>query len=98
MKIFISRVPENTTRKDLEKFIRDGMNGGMRKIPLFNAASNIRCRLVRITDDHTGLEELHGFAIIETSKPAEYVTERLTGKKLCGKPVSVHEYRRRTSK
>ncbi len=96
MKIFISRVPPKTNRKELERFIDQGLNTGIRKLPLFTCASVNRCEVVRILDESTGLSEIHGIADIDSEKPAGYVVEKLTGKRLCGKPVAVHEYRRRS--
>ncbi|MET0083822.1 MAG: hypothetical protein ABW079_12455 [Sedimenticola sp.] len=97
MKLFISRVPENTSSSELRLFIERGLNKGIRKLPVFSCVTVKSCRVVRLVDQRTGVHELHGIASIESYKSIDYVTGRLTGRKLAGKPVSVHEYQRRRS-
>ncbi|MET0100088.1 MAG: hypothetical protein ABW078_00005 [Sedimenticola sp.] len=97
MKIFISRVPKQTSRKELRTFVEDGLNSGLRKLPMFTCAAVSRCEIVHMVDDLTGVAEYHGLVEIDSSKPVGYVLERLIGKKLHGKPMSLHEYRKRTA-
>ena len=90
MKLFIPRIPAQTTRSDLYRFVESAGKG---RIPnLFSKKPEILSCEVVVIIEKNGLKERHGVVEIMPDKAAKAVVRRLHGKALNGKRVIVREY------
>ncbi|MEW8013221.1 MAG: hypothetical protein AB2807_00050 [Candidatus Sedimenticola endophacoides] len=96
MWIFISRLPKETSRKDVVQFINRALTPGWLMLPLTSRARLTQCEMMQIVDRDTGQAELHGLAKIEPGKMVPGIIERLNGAHLKGRRLDVHQYRHRS--
>ena len=90
MKLFIPRIPVQTTRSDLYRFVETAGKG---RIPnLFSKKPEILSCEVVVIIEKNGLKERHGVVEMMPDKAAKAVVRRLHGKALNGKRVIVREY------
>ena len=88
MKLFIRRIPEATTRKDLKKFIEEGLSRGFHWP--FSAKPTLHSyKIIKIRVRDTNEVEYHGLATIGPDKLGPAVIKHLHGRKLNGRAVLV---------
>ena len=95
MVIFIRKIPETASQKDLGEFIAAGLRrtGFLR---LFRKRQTQDCDILRIKDLDKDLVEYHGLAYIKDKRLAASLVKNLNGSKLKGKRVEVRRYYQRS--
>jgi hypothetical protein len=90
MKIIVTQIPENVTRRQLQEFLTHPfyLFDSIRLRSVDIAA----CDINTITDDRTGLEEWIGLARVSPEKSARHIIKRCHGRELDGKRVIVRQY------
>src|SRR5210317_294978 len=97
MWVFVRQIPKGSTREELGEFISKGLKRSWMFF-LFPSRTKVkRCEILQIFNPGTKSIENHGLVQIDPSKSALPVIERLSGRKLKGKPVEVRKYFRRSS-
>ena len=92
--LFLSAVPPGATRKELKRFVREGLvEAGYRGFGLLLAIS--RCSIFRLTDPVTGKSECHGLVQVKPASVALKAIDILNGKQLKGAKMAVRRYHQR---
>ena len=97
MWLFVSKLDQATTRKQLSRFIARGLRPGWALFPCPTRGKIRRCEILQIVDRDMDTVEFHGLAQIEPVKSALSAISRLHGSKLKGKSVEVRKFQRRAS-
>ena len=93
--LFLRRIPEGVTRKELKRFLRSRVEGlGSRPFSLRAAVCD--CSILCIIDPESGAREYHGLVEVQPAQAAMRAIEALNGKPLRGRPIEVHRYRHRS--
>jgi hypothetical protein len=93
--LFIRRLPEGVTRKELKQFIQTTVREfGERPFSLKAAVCN--CSIVCISDSEDGTREFHGLVEVQPAKAAIEAIRVLNGTKLHGVPLEVRRYQHRS--
>ena len=96
MWIFIRQVTKGTTREELSKFVTKGLRPSWLIIPIRSHTKVKRCEILQIFNPDTKNTEYHGLVLVDPSKAALPIINRLNGRELKGKLVEVHKYFRRS--
>ncbi|MEJ1297629.1 MAG: RNA-binding protein [Candidatus Sedimenticola sp. (ex Thyasira tokunagai)] len=91
-KIFIRKLPDNTRRQDLVRFIQQGLRSSLFGLSFLPHDELGDCHIIQITNKSAGTVEYHGIAEIFTAQDINGVIQRLNGKKLKRRPLEVHQY------
>ncbi len=97
MWFFVRMIRDQTSRKELRKFINKGLRPSWMFIPLPSPAKLKRCEILQIVHPESKTTEYHGLVQIEPSKSTQPVIERLGGRELQGKSIEIRKYFRRSS-
>ena len=93
MKLFIPRVPDDSSRKQLRNFIESGFK--TKWWDLFAKKPKIiSCELICITQNN-GIKEHHGLVEVVPDQAAREVIRRLHGKMFNNKRIIVRQYSER---
>jgi hypothetical protein len=93
--LFLRRIPEGVTRKELKRFLRSGVAGlGSQPFSLRTAVCD--CSILCITDPESGTREFHGLVEVQPAPTAMRAIEALNGEHLRGQPIEVRRYRHRS--
>ena len=97
MWVFLRQIPKGTTRDELGRFVSKGLKPSWMLFQLFQQAKVKRCEVLQIFNTDTRSTEYHGLVLIDPSKAALPVIERLNGREFKGKTIEVRKYFRRSS-
>ena len=97
MWVFVSKLDNTTTRKQLSRFIAKGLRPGWAPFPCPTRGEIRRCEILHIIDRDRDTIEFHGLAQIEPVKSALSAISRLHGSKFGGRQVEVRKFQRRAS-
>jgi hypothetical protein len=97
MDIFIRRLPEGTTRRDIQDFVLPALKPRWRLFGSRTAGKLSKVAILRIHDSNTGTVEFHGLIRIEPAMEGLAVIHRLNGTLLKSKRVEVRKYYRRSA-
>jgi RNA recognition motif-containing protein len=92
MKIFVRRIPRDTTKKELIDFV---LGPFVKKSWLSFKAVNpdlLACQIIKVTDQDTGVVEYHGILRVSPDDAAEKMIRRLNGQPLKQIKVAVRRY------
>ncbi len=92
MNIFIRRLPESTTYRELVNFVMGGLKPQPHKLQFRSSGQITRCEICRIHDKDSGLTEFHGMVRVEPSSAALRVINRLNGSSLKSKNMEVRKF------
>jgi hypothetical protein len=93
--IFLRKLPEGVTKKELKNFIKTTVKElDSRPFSLKTAVCN--CSILCISDPESGTREYHGLVEVQPATAAMRAIEALNGKRLRGQPVEVRRYRHRS--
>lgn len=93
--LFLRGLPQDLTCKELKTFVQGAVREpGIRPFALKTAVCN--CSIVRITDPHSGVSELHGPVEVQPATVAVRAIEQLNGQELKGARVEVRRYHHRS--
>jgi len=97
MYIFVRRIPEGVSRRELTRFVDKATSSFWRRLPFVTHPQVEKCEILRIEDLETHSVEYHGLISVQPAKAALSLINRLNGERLHGKAVEVRKYYRRSS-
>lgn len=93
--LILPSLPSHATRKELKKFVYQGMaEAGYRGFARSLAVSH--CSILRLTDPATGNSESHGLVQIRPLKAAYEAIDAFKNKQFLGSKIEVRRYRQRS--
>ncbi len=97
MYIFVRRIPEGVSRRELGRFVDKATHRFWWRLPFVSQPQVDKCEILRIEDLENGHIEYHGLISVQPAKAALSLINRLDGERIRGKPVEVRKYFRRSS-
>ncbi len=91
MMIILKNIPANTGNQKIEDFIRPAVNGG-----LLSKSAHIENISILEKNIHADKIEYHGVVEITPDSAVQRIINKLNGKRISGRRVSVTEYQTRS--
>ena len=93
MIIFIQNIPEHTTKENIRKFVTPAL----KRLGLIRLGDIKKIDLLSIVNKHSGSIRYASIVRIDTEIATQIVVDKLNGKQLKGRIVTVREYKIRTA-
>ncbi len=92
MWIFIRNIPTATTKRELYRFVNEGLRPRWMPFPLSSKKRIRHCEVICITDGEYRSVEHHGLVQLDSAVTGQKAIKKLCGNKLHGRPVAVRRY------